>query len=99
MRIFNRNIVLKIVTIAFISLTSELFSQENTDIEGTYTVYITSLKKAKVNFNEDQLFEIEELRKETEDYKTKVDGIEVLIMSREKMEGNLKWPKYSLIKE
>jgi hypothetical protein len=71
----------------------------NEEINGTFTIYLATTKEKPTALSEEQLLEIESLRKDTEDFETNIDDIKVLIMSREKMEANSKWPRYTLLND
>lgn len=99
MKKINIGIIQLIVGFFFISTSLSTIAQQDPsieEIEGTYTIYISSIKEQDKTFSEDQLLEIEAVRKETEDFKTSIGDTEILIMSREKMENEFKWPKYTL---
>ena len=64
--------------------------------EGTYTIKVSSVKQTDLKLSQEHKLEIEENRKENEDFLLRFDEFSILIMSREKMEADLKWPKYSL---
>lgn len=68
-------------------------------IKGSYTIFVKSLKESKQVLSEDQLLEIETLRKDDEDFETSIDDMKVLIMSREKMEADFRWPRYTLLND
>lgn len=97
----KQNLILKITAIflfAFISFGASAQDERGGDIEieGSYTVYVNSLKNLNIEFTEEQKFEIESKRLENEDLITEIDGISVRIMSRSNMEADVQWPKYSL---
>lgn len=97
--IFKSIIYKFIVSVFLISTPISMHAQENPDLEeikGTFTVYVKSQKEKHANFSEEQLLEIESLRKEAEDFKTSIGGFKILIMSREKMEANIKWPERTI---
>lgn len=98
-RINNMSVIKLMIGLLCITASVNSFSQGEQDldeIKGTFTIYTKSIKETNQTLNEDQLLEIESLRKDTEDFKTKIGDNKVLIMSREKMEADLKWPKYTL---
>lgn len=81
-----------------LSISFGSFAQEEIEFDGTYTIYVKSLKESKEALTEEQLLEIQSLRKDSEDFLVNIDNLKVLIMSREKMEADFKWVKYSLNK-
>tara|TARA_R100000951_G_scaffold75453_1_gene63592 strand:+ start:109 stop:417 length:309 start_codon:yes stop_codon:yes gene_type:complete len=97
----KQNLLIKITAIflfAFISFSASAQDERSgdLDIEGSYTVYVNSLKNLNIEFTEEQKFEIESKRLENEDLIIQIDGISVRIMSRSSMEADVQWPKYSL---
>lgn len=86
------------IVIASSSLSVSSQEEQNPDeIIGTFTIYVQSMKETKETLNMVQLLEVESLRKESEDFETSIGDFKILIMSREKMEADTKWPKYSLL--
>jgi len=77
--------------------TSAQGNQITNQIQGTFTIYVKTMKESKTDLTENQLQEIDSLRKDSEDFMTLIGDKNVLIMSREKMEADFKWPEYSLL--
>lgn len=84
---------------AFISFSTSAQdnASEDLDIQGTYTIYVNSLKNAGIELTEEQKLELESKRLETEHLITEVDGISIRIMSRERMNSNSRWPLYTIL--
>lgn len=95
------NVILKCI-VGFFLISTSFYTHAQTEpsideIKGSYTIYVKSVKKETKPLNEDQLLQIESLRKDSEDFKTSIGDIIVLIMSREKMENGAKWANYTIL--
>lgn len=68
------------------------------EITGTYTIYVESIKDVNmdIEINENIRINIKKHRRDVEDFLLKIDGFNIMIMSRKKMEADLKWAKYSI---
>jgi hypothetical protein len=97
----KKQIISKIIATFFLVVISLVTNAQdnsgNTEINGTFTIYISSIKNSDIELTEEQKLEIESLRKDNEDFEVYFDDMKVLIMSRDKMEADYRWPQYSLI--
>ena len=98
----KQSLIQKLTAIFFFAFISFSTSAQNErggdlDIEGSYTIYVSSLKNLDIEFTEEQKFEIDSKRLDNEHLITEIDGVSIRIMSREKMEGNSKWPQYTFL--
>jgi len=65
--------------------------------EGTYQILVTALEfKNKILISPAGLREIEINRNNTADVVAEIDGMVITIMSQEKINNGLKWPKYKI---
>jgi len=65
--------------------------------EGTYQILVTALEfQTKILLSPASLREIEIIRNNTADVVTEIDGMVITIMSQEKINNGLKWPKYKI---
>jgi len=65
--------------------------------EGTYQILVTALEfENKILISPAGLREVEINRNNTTDVVAEIDGMVITIMSQEKINNGLKWPKYKI---
>lgn len=94
----KKNFLLIIIVVVSMMVSTASFAQtDESNFDGTFTIIVNSMKQNDLKITDHQKTQIEENRKQEEDFELHFDDFSILIMSREKMEAELKWPKYSLL--
>ena len=93
--LYNRILVVLIISI-FPFIIKGQGNSDSSDISGTYTFQIESTKGANIEITDEIKSQIVENRREDEDYLLRIGDYSILIMSNQKMEAEIKWPKYSI---
>lgn len=94
-------LLLVLFNISPLSFSQEIsFKEVPSDLkakEGTYQIIINNTKDTNKEVSEDQLLKISENRDSQTDVRIEIEGLEFLIMSKEKMYSGIKWSKYLII--
>jgi hypothetical protein len=63
--------------------------------KGTYSI-LTNSPKSEIILTDEQLLEIERARDEQNDVTIQLDLVRIRIMSKEKMQQDIRWPSFAL---
>ena len=91
--------LLVIMTFLLLSFFS-LNAQDSTNtIEGTFTIYMPVNSKVKLELNDQQKLQISKSRQAQKNTEIYISGYKVIVMSQEKVDAEVKWPKYAILND